>query len=121
MEDAKEILNKYQVDYLDPSNFIYVANKVKFDDYFKNGEYDFVRILELYMKFYDSTIIDCSELGITSFPVYPNMVYFYGDENQLTSFPVQPKMTHFRGDENQLTSFPVQPKMVEFNGDKFLS
>ena len=83
--DYKEYLNKYQVDYTDPTNFIYVSLKVKMNE-FKDINWDNQRILQLYMKHYDEHCIMCDGLNITSFPIYPNMTEFYGDNNQLTSF-----------------------------------
>jgi hypothetical protein len=48
---AKIFLTKYQVDYKDPSNYIYVAHKANINDY-KNsdGTWNFGELLVLYSK-----------------------------------------------------------------------
>jgi hypothetical protein len=114
----KELLEKYQVDYTDPNNFIYKNHEKNIDEY-KNadGTWNYTSIYELYYKVFNEKIIVCESLGITSMPVYPNMEEFGGENNELTSFPIQPNMKLFVGDKNRLTSFPVQPKMVQFHGD----
>ena len=114
---SKYFLDKFQVDYQDPNNFIYRYHKENIDN-FKNGnKWSFDSIFKLYMKMYYEDEIDCENLGITSFPIYPNMTHFYGNNNKLTTFPIQPKMEIFFGDNNKLTSFPVQPKMTHFYGN----
>ena len=117
---SKHFLNKYKVDYKDPNNFIYKFNNVKINHYknFNNVEDTFKlgSIFRLYMKAYELAQINCNGKGITSFPIYPNMIDFFGPNNQLTSFPVQPNMKSFNGANNKLISFPVQPKMVNFFG-----
>lgn len=114
---AKHFLNKYKIDYTDPTNFIYVYNKVKINNYKRaDGSWKFGSIFRLYLQTYNLETIICDNLGITSFPIYPNMSKFRGINNGLTSFPVQPNMEKFIGFNNQLTSFPVQPKMRLFSG-----
>lgn len=113
---SKLMLTRCNVDYKDSGNFIYKMNNVDINDYKKDDTWKYKSLLKLYMKFYDMEIIDCVDKEITSFPIYPNMVEFYGSDNQLTSFPVQPKMKEFYGNNNQLTSFPVQPEMKIFKG-----
>ena len=114
---CKKFLEKYSVDYSDPTNFIYIYNKVNISDYKLEGTFNYLKILKLYMKnFYCKKII-CNSMGISSFPIYPKMVHFDGSNNSLTSFPVQPKMKFFKGENNKLRSFPVQPKMKFFEGN----
>lgn len=134
---AKMFLNKYKVEYTDPTNYIYLANNAKMDDY-KNsdGTWEFGLLLTLYAKSYSKKHISYTD-GMTSFPIYPNMINFHGPDNDLKNFPVQPKMTEceishnmnlksfpvqpnmriFSGEECGLTNFPIQPKMTHFYGD----
>lgn len=108
---SKNILNKFKVNYTDPTNFIYVMNKKNIDDYRQNGQWKYKSLFKLYMTHYYKKEINCSNLGITSFPIYPNMKVFYGQNNLLTNFPVQPEMKVFDGRNNPLKDFPIQPKM----------
>ena len=112
---SKHFLKVYQVDYKDPSNFIYLYNNVKIEDYKEFGKWEYHSLLELYLKNYKNLIIKCSK-NITSFP--PKMINFSGYDNQLTSFPIQPEMEDFHGVNNRLTSFPIQPKMINFYGNR---
>jgi hypothetical protein len=135
---AKMYLNKYKVEYTDPTNYKYVANNAKIDDYKNpNGTWNFGLLLVLYTKSYSKKSISCRE-DMTSFPIYPNMIDFHGPDNDLKkfhvqpkmtkceisnnfnlkSFPVQPEMITFSGEECGLTSFPIQPKMTHFYGDR---
>lgn len=115
---AKHFLNKYKIDYADPTNFIYLYNKVNINNYKKiDGSWKLGSIFRLYLQTYNLETIICDNLGITSFPIYPNLSKFRGINNGLTSFPIQPNMLCFWGDNNGLTSFPTQPKMICFWGD----
>ena len=117
---SKKLLDIFQVDYTDPSNFIYIESGKKINDYGPkddNREYNYKGILKIYMKYYYETEIKLHYDNITSFPIYPNMIKFYGI-GKLTSFPIQPKMKLFQGWYNQLTSFPIQPMMEEFIGNR---
>lgn len=105
-------LDKFQVDYKDPTNFIYYE-----EDSFKYKDSTFFIIFKLYMKYYNINDIRVSNKNITSFPIYPNMIIFDGENNQLTSFPIQHNMIVFYGENNKLTSFPDQPQMALFSGD----
>ena len=113
---CKYLLEIYKVDYTDPTNFIYIINNKTIDDFKDKKKYKFSSIFKLYMKSYFKTEINCGEMNITSFPIYPNMIIFNGRRNQLTTFPIQPKMTYFYGNDNQLITFPVQPNMTYFYG-----
>ena len=114
-----DTLKLYDVEYTDPTNFIYIMNNKQMEDYVTliGDNWDYNGLLELYNEFFNQREIKCQNKGITSFPVYPNMKYFYGAGNRLTSFPTQPNMVYFSGDNNELTSFPIQPKMKEFSGE----
>jgi hypothetical protein len=113
---CKYLLNKFQVKYTDPKNFIYIINRKNLKDYKINDQFKYASLFKLYMKYYYENQIDCENLNITSFPIYPNMTNFNGYDNALTSFPIQPNMTNFNGYDNALTSFPIQPNMTNFNG-----
>jgi len=115
---SKHLLSIYQVNYKDPSNFIYIYNKVSIQDYKdQDNKWNYPSLLKLYLKNYNIDKINCEQKNITSFPIYPNMTTFYGNNNKLTSFPIQPKMTHFYGYSNKLTTFPIQPEMKTFYGN----
>jgi hypothetical protein len=71
---AKCELDRYQVDYKDPTNFIYAYNRKEIP-FTKNGDYDLIEILKIYMLQFNTKEIQFCECEITSFPVYPNMTY----------------------------------------------
>ena len=96
---------RYKIDYSDPCNYIYVSHEKDITDYFKSGNPMWKKIYDLYMLDYDLKDLNAMNMGVSSFPMYPNMVIFKGDNNILTSFEVQPKMIHFYGTNNQLISF----------------
>ena len=120
---AKMELEKYEVNYEDSTNFIYVYNKKSIKEFRDGEKWNYDGILELYMRSYEEKEINCDGLEMTSFPIYPNMKMIVKMKmnvivkmNKLTSFPVQPNMREFSGNNNKLTSFPVQPNMTEFHG-----
>ena len=112
----KHFLKRYQFNYKDPSNFIYVENKKNIDEYQKGESWNYYGLFKLYMKLFNKTEIYINKY-ITSFPIYPNMTKFYCRMNRLTSFPTQPNMVEFYGSYNKLVSFATQPNMVYFQGD----
>ena len=114
---SSHFLKIYQVDYKDPSNFIYVMNNKDIQDYKSDKSWNYPSIFKLYMKYYYTTKIICNDKKMTTFPIYPNMETFEGNHNQLTSFSIQPNMKYFLGRKNQLTSFPIQPNMLHFSGE----
>ena len=105
---AKKLLSVYQVDYTDPTNFIYVYNHENIND-FKHDiiGFDFKKIFKLYLKTYNLEKINYQSKGITSFPIQPKMNYCNLNGNQLTDFPIQPKMTNCYLEGNQLTIINV--------------
>ncbi len=111
----KNVLIKiFKINYKEPTNFIYVYNKVDINDFKRNvKEFDLSKILKLYLKNYNEKKIDCNTLGITSFPVYPNLenLIIYG--NRLKDFPIQPKLKSLIIYNNNLESFPIQPELVD--------
>jgi hypothetical protein len=62
---SRRLLAKYEVDYKDPTNFIYIQNNVR-QNWFRSDHYDsscddynFPALLELYGKFFWADKIDC--------------------------------------------------------------
>jgi hypothetical protein len=108
---AKCELYRYQVDYKDPTNFIYIYNKKEIP-FTAQGDHDLIEILKIYMLQFNMEKITCMYAGITSFPVYPKMTECDISNNELTSFPVQPVMTFCDISNNELTSFNIQPVMT---------
>jgi hypothetical protein len=126
---AKMFLDKYEVDYNDRYNFVYLANGVSKRQYIVNDVIDYRGILNLYYKFYkythirvsrnmlkcslDDGLIDTFYLRkpISSFPIYPNLKKLFIPNNRLTTFPVQPKLKELHINHNNLTAFPVQPEL----------
>ena len=108
---CKKFLQRYQVDYNDPTNFIYVMNKEKKKKFFKDGEPEYCRLLFLYSKFYDKKEI-WFEHGrfakkVTSMPLYPNVKSLVCYENDLKSLPDGMRnLTHLDCNSNELTSLP---------------
>ncbi len=109
---SKSFLDKMKVNYKDPNNYIYKQPGAIY-----RNNYTFHEMFKLYFRNYNSREINATNLGITSFPVYPNMDYFEGNNNKLTTFPIQPNMDYFEGNNNQLTTFPIQPNMTYFEGE----
>ena len=92
---CKHFLHKYQVNYENQNDFIFITNKVNQKDYLINDKWNYPSLFKLYMKHFYKEEIECNNRGITSFPIYPNMKKFDGRNNQLTSFPIQPEMIDF--------------------------
>lgn len=74
VEFCKHFLEKFKVDYNDPTNFIYVQNNVSKKNYVKRNQGpDYCNLLLLYLNFYDEKKIQHVSSKTTSFPVYPNL------------------------------------------------
>lgn len=57
---SKHLLEVYQVDYTDSSNFIYIYNKVNMIDYKDiDNKWKYQSLLKLYMKHYNQHEIKC--------------------------------------------------------------
>jgi hypothetical protein len=57
-------IDKYNIDYKDPTNFIYIKNNVRQNWYREDykdidSEYDLDKIFKLYMRYYDKKKIEC--------------------------------------------------------------
>jgi Leucine-rich repeat (LRR) protein len=108
---CKKFLQRYQVDYNDPTNFIYVMNNVKKESFFKDGEPEYCRLLFLYSKFYDHKSIHFGHgrfgKEITSMPLYPNVKSLVCYGNNLKSLPDGMRnLTFLDCNSNKLTSLP---------------
>ncbi len=115
-----KFFKKYNIKFKDPTNFIYLYNNVHdIEQVYSNGIYDFQKIKNLYMKCFNTKSISCENMGITSFPIYPNLVYLNISYNKLEIFPSQPKLLWLYANDNRLTQVFKQPKMtrcrVNFN------
>ena len=110
---SEKLLNFYKVNYNDPNNFIYIANKTDINKIKDNVDFTF-KAFKLYLKFYYLKDIKFEDKEITSFPIYPNMVECNFTGNKLKTFEIQPNMLICYIEKNQLTSFPIQPKMTNF-------
>jgi hypothetical protein len=116
-EISRIYLSKYKVDYKDPTNFIYVANKTSIKKYIDNDYINYTSILWLYYQYYDETNISLKYLKkkITSFPIYPKLIKLNVSGHSLTSFPSQPNLEELYINHNRLTSFSVQPNLVKLH------
>ena len=56
---AKQMLKTMQVDYQDPTNFIYVMNKKNANDYKQEDTWNYTGIFKLYYNFYNEKVIYC--------------------------------------------------------------
>jgi hypothetical protein len=115
---AKKILQLYEVDYTDPTNYIYLiygtTQFIDIKNYKIDGEWKYKEILELYRREYHQKQIIAPSSNITSIGIYPFMIICELSGNKLTSFPKQPKMKECYLDGNNLTSFNVQPKLKKW-------
>lgn len=150
---AKFFLKKYKVDYNNPTNFIYLANKRKKGDFITKNEIDYIGLLELYKKFYmyeeirwgSGKFLSLTSRGntkiiplknghyVSSFPIYPNLVYLslvacrltgtfprqpqlqtlHLEFNLLESIETQPNLINLHVQTNRLKNFPLQPKLTD--------
>lgn len=111
---CKRYLYKYKVNFWDPTNFIYLSDTVNLNRSLNLSLFD---VLKLYCVHFNDTVINCNDMGITSFPVYPKMSLFIGNNNNIKVFPQQPGMILFIGEHNKLEHFEVQPVMLRFVGN----
>lgn len=91
--NVQETLEKYDVEYKDPNNFIYKMSKkstqsVKNED----GTFDLAAVYSLYMQWYYVEEINCTKKGITSIPVYPNLKKLLCTFNNLRKIPSFPSL-----------------------------
>lgn len=91
--DVSEVLRKYKVEYMEPNNFIYKMSGVSIDSVKReDGSFDLVGVYSLYMEWFYVDTINCSNRGITSIPVYPNLKKLICTFNKITSVPGYPML-----------------------------
>src|SRR2546422_776480 len=108
---SKYFLNKYQVDYNDPTNFIYVYKKLNINDYSN----DYLKILQLYFSYTGMKKIECYNKKITSIPAFPNLQELHCILNQITTLPKYPNLKKLNCKYNQITTLPKYPKLRVLN------
>ena len=112
----KYFLKKYNVDYHDPSNFIYKINNVNISNYI-NDTIDYNGIFLLYYNYYNELYISCLHLRITSIPIYPHLEHLNCNHNDLTSLPHFPSLYNLTCDNNKLTIINSYPKLIWLSCD----
>ena len=115
---CKHFLDRFSVDYNDPTNFIYLANGVRKENYLnESGEPDYCKLFQLYSKFYDKKKIDCGKYkNMTSFPLYPNMEELHLAHNgEMKSLPDgMKKLKNLYCTNNKLESLPKGMIMLQY-------
>ena len=109
------IIKKYDINYEDKGNFIYVMSNTQMGMYVRNGKYDLEQIFLLYYKFYNLITIDCSNRNITSIPIYPHLQYLNCSHNQLTSLPINQMLASLDCSHNQLTTLPEIRYLIDLD------
>lgn len=125
------VFQKYSVNYTDPNNFIYKMGRMRIDSV-KNedGSFDLEAVYSLYMQCFFVEEINCSNKGITSFPVYPNLKKLICTYNKLKRIPplgslqklfcynseveeigVCPELRILEAQNNKLTRLECYPKL----------
>ena len=116
-EIFKNILDKFKVDYMDKTNFVYVANNADIQDYVREDNINYYEIFKLYGKFYyDKTIhfVKTNERkDISSFPIYPHMEKCTIHFTSIIYFPSQPRMVYCDLMFNTIENFDIQPRMID--------
>ena len=104
----KGFLEKYQVDYKDPHNFIYYNEKI-------NGlmckTFNLQKVFKLYLKHYYKTVIDTNSKNITQIPIYPNLKELYCSNNQITKIPPMPLLKVLYCQDNKITQIYTMPHL----------
>ncbi|NBP02713.1 MAG: hypothetical protein EBU90_21855 [Proteobacteria bacterium] len=109
-------IEKYKIEYTDPTNFIYVMNNVTIDSV-KNpdGSFKLAEVYRLYTAFYDKLVINCADLGIGSIPIYPNVVELICAMNNIKELHSYPNLKHLIAYENHITKIGDCPKLEDLN------
>ena len=123
---SKMLLDRYNVHYNDPTDFVYIMNNVDKNDYIllESDKYkkriNYHGILKLYLKFYNSTYIICIGKNITNIPSYPNLEKLLCGHNQLTGLPIYPNLKGLNCYNNRITKLPNYPdlKNLECNNNQ---
>lgn len=101
---AKKMLNKYNVDYQDPGNLIYVHTPY-------DQERSFNSILDLYTEFYIRQAIVYNNKGITSIPSLPHLEILVCCDNKIVSIGECNNLDHLSCSNNRLTHLPFFPNL----------
>ncbi|NBU34483.1 hypothetical protein EB118_18645 [bacterium] len=120
--DFLEQLQKWKIEYTDPTNFIYIMNDTSIESVKNPDEsYDFEKIYSLYMKFNSMREIFCTNKSITSIPIYPNVLKLYCHNNRLKEIHGYPNLQTLVCFDNQITSIsPECPKLREIDTSRNL-
>lgn len=106
---SKRILQIYEVDYKDASNFIYKYNNVKYD-----SNKSFYAIFTLYMRQFDKIEIRCYYRNITSLPSYPNLKILQCSGNELTTLPYYPNLQEICCNNNNFNNMLYYPNITHY-------
>lgn len=99
---CKLLLQAMNVDYKDPSNYIYIMYEE--DHKLDRSYYDLLRI---YSKSNNKIDINCSSLGITSIPKLPKLKELCVCDNKLTSIKINSDLEVLCCSGNELTSISI--------------
>lgn len=116
------LIHKYKIDYKDPGNFIYKMNNISLEFCMKNNKnktednddninFDYKKIFDLYLKFYDKENIFCSYKHITSIPIYPKLKFLECNGNYLKELPYLPVLIELCCGNNQITELKMYDKL----------
>lgn len=101
---AKRMIDIYNIDYKDPCNFIYIMNNISIDECkYKNGEFNYKKIVRLYLVFYNDYVIDCVYREITSIPIYPKLETLLCNYNEIKELPELPNLIELHCDHNEIS------------------
>ena len=109
---AKKMIEIYKIDYKDPNNFIYLMNDVSIDKCKIKNDFDYKKIMRLYLNYYNKDEIDCDRNFISSIPIYPNVKKLYCGFGQLKQLHENPNLEVLSCNNNLLTSLPKYPKLI---------
>lgn len=117
-EIYKPIIEKYQINFLQPANLLEMivgkySNFVK-----KEGSPNYYNVFLTYMTFYVVENISFPNVGISSVPILPNLEKCDFRGGELKTFPIQPKLKFCSFANNKLENFPIQPQMIYCNLSK---
>lgn len=113
---AKYYIKKYQIDYTDPNNFIYKMNSTPIERCkYDNGEYNYKKIISLYLPYYNQREINCSAQNISSIPIYPKLEILNCSLNDLETLPEYPILIKLDCSLNEISKLPDYPFLEELN------
>ena len=128
---AKHFIKKYNINFNNPNNLIYFGLQKK---QFEEIKVDPLKILKLYLKYYNREQLTIYGIEIDEIPIlpklielycndneikkisnFPNLKILYCERNQITSISNLPKLIELYCDDNQITSMLNLPKLIELN------